>query len=93
MTTLLMDPADISAAVDVALAEDIGRGDLTTRATVPADARLKASMVARENMVVSGMPIVEEIVKRLVPDATINILTADGTAVSPDEWLIMTISI
>ena len=88
MTTLLMDPADIAAAVDVALAEDIGQGDLTTRATVPGDAQLKASMVAREYMVVAGLPIVEEIVKRLVPNATIKILATDGTAVSPDDVLV-----
>jgi len=88
MTTLLMDPADIAAAVDVALAEDIGQGDLTTRATVPGDAQLKARMVARENMVVAGMPIVEEIVKRLVPNATIKILAPDGTAVSTGDVLV-----
>ena len=88
MTTLLMDPADIAAAVDVALVEDIGQGDLTTRATVPGDAQLKASMVAREYMVVAGMPIVEEIVKRLVPNARIKILATDGTAVSPGDVLV-----
>lgn len=88
MTTFLMDPADIAAAVDVALAEDIGQGDLTTRATVPGDAQLKASMVAREYMVVAGMPIVEEIVKRLVPNARIKILATDGTAVSPGDVLV-----
>ena len=88
MTTFLMDQADIAAAVDVALAEDIGQGDLTTRATVPGDAQLKASMVAREYMVVAGMPIVEEIVKRLVPNARIKILATDGTAVSPGDVLV-----
>ena len=88
MTTFLMDPADIAAAVDVALAEDIGQGDLTTRATVPGDDQLKASMVAREYMVVAGMPIVEEIVKRLVPNARIKILATDGTAVSPGDVLV-----
>jgi nicotinate-nucleotide pyrophosphorylase (carboxylating) len=88
MTTFLVDPADIAAAVDVALAEDIGQGDLTTRATVPGDAQLKASMVAREYMVVAGMPIVEEIVKRLVPNARIKILATDGTAVSPGDVLV-----
>ena len=88
MTTFLMDPADIAAAVGVALAEDIGQGDLTTRATVPGDAQLKASMVAREYMVVAGMPIVEEIVKRLVPNARIKILATDGTAVSPGDVLV-----
>ena len=88
MTTLLMDPADIASAVGVALAEDIGQGDLTTRATVPGDAQLKASMVAREYMVVAGMPIVEEIVKRLVPNARIKVLATDGTAVSPGDVLV-----
>ena len=88
MTTFLVDPADIAAAVDVALAEDIGQGDLTTRATVPGDAQLKASMVAREYIVVAGMPIVEEIVKRLVPNARIKILATDGTAVSPGDVLV-----
>ena len=88
MTTFLMDPADIAAAVGVALAEDIGQGDLTTRATVPGDAQLKASMVARDYMVVAGMPIVEEIVKRLVPNARIKILATDGTAVSPGDVLV-----
>ena len=88
MTMLLMDPADIAAAVDVALAEDIGQGDLTTRATVSDDAQLKASMIAREYMVVAGMPIVEEIVKRLVPNAMIKILATDGTAVSPGDVLV-----
>ena len=88
MSNLSIDLADISAAVDAALAEDIGRGDLTTRATVPAGARLKAAMVAREDMVVSGMPIVQEIVKRLAPDATIEILTADGVCVKPGDVLV-----
>lgn len=87
MSSLVIDPADISAAVDVALAEDIGRGDLTTRATVPSGARLKAAMAAREDMVVSGMPIIQELINRLAPDATVEILTADGTFVKSGSLL------
>lgn len=82
MSELIMDPADIKAAVDAALAEDIGKGDLTTRATVPAGARLKADMAAREEMVISGMPILLEIVSRLAPDADIEIEKTDGSIVS-----------
>ncbi len=85
MSSLTINPADVSACVDVALAEDIGRGDLTTRATVPADARLKAVMAAREDMVVAGMPLVEEIIKRLAPDATLEIISPDGTAVQAGD--------
>ncbi len=76
-----IDPADIHAVVDAALAEDIGRGDLTTRATVPADARLKAVIAARQQMVVCGMPIVEEVISRLALDAALVIKAGDGTLV------------
>jgi len=82
-----MDPVDISATVDVALAEDIGRGDLTTRATVPIGARLKAAMAAREDMVVAGLPIIQELINRLAPDARVEILTPDGTSVKSGEVL------
>lgn len=87
MGDLRIDPADIAAAVEVALAEDIGRGDLTSRATIPQGAQLKADMAARETMVVSGMPIVVEIVKRLAPEARVDILSDDGTRVEPGAIL------
>jgi len=82
MTSLFIEPADISAVVDVALAEDIGRGDLTTRATVPEGARLSAVFAARQSMVVSGMPVVEEIIRRLAPEVSLIIDSPDGTEVA-----------
>ena len=82
-----IDPADISAVVDAALAEDIGRGDLTTRATVPDAARLKAVIAARQQMVVCGMPIVDEVVRRLVPDAVLVVENADSTLVEDGAFL------
>jgi len=82
MSSLFIKPADIAAVVDVALAEDIGRGDLTTRATVPANSRLNAVIAARQSMVVSGMPVVEEIIRRLAPDADLIIESSDGTEVA-----------
>jgi len=87
MSTPTIDPADITAVVDAALAEDIGQGDLTTRATVPAGARLKAVIAARQSMVVCGMPIVEEVIARLVPTADLIIENRDGTLVEDDAVL------
>jgi nicotinate-nucleotide pyrophosphorylase (carboxylating) len=37
-----------------ALEEDVGRGDVTSRATVPEESRARARFVAREELVVSG---------------------------------------
>jgi nicotinate-nucleotide pyrophosphorylase (carboxylating) len=48
-----------------ALAEDVGTGDVTTLATVPADATAQALMVAREPLVVCGLPVAEAVFKEL----------------------------
>jgi len=82
-----LDPADINAAVDAALVEDIGQGDLTSRAIIPADAKLNAVIAARQSMVVCGMPIVEAVVNRLVPEARLVIERADGQSVESDVVL------
>ena len=50
----------IIGAVKAALDEDLGRaGDITSAATIPAEARATAAFVARKPGVVSGLPIVE----------------------------------
>lgn len=64
-----------------ALDEDVGRGDLTTLATIPADQKLSAAMVARENMVIAGMFLAVDIIKACDPGAQIEILAADGLEV------------
>jgi len=51
--------AEIRRAVRAALAEDLGRGDVTTLATVPAGARSVALMNAREPLVVAGIRFAE----------------------------------
>jgi len=44
-------------AVRAALKEDLGAGDATTESTIPADALAVANMVAREPLVVAGLPL------------------------------------
>jgi nicotinate-nucleotide pyrophosphorylase (carboxylating) len=44
-----------------ALREDVGRGDVTTAATVPPAARGRARIVAREACVVAGLPLVDRV--------------------------------
>ena len=50
----------IHLTVAEALAEDIGHGDITARALVPEDARCTATLVAKENGVLSGMAAYRE---------------------------------
>jgi nicotinate-nucleotide pyrophosphorylase (carboxylating) len=51
----------MTAVVRLALEEDIGSGDVTTRACVPASRKAHGRFVAREPMVVAGLDLLDEI--------------------------------
>ncbi len=46
-------------AVRLALAEDVGSGDVTTLATIPARTRARGRVIARESLVVAGLDFAE----------------------------------
>jgi len=69
--------------VSGALEEDLGRGDITSWATVPADARGGASVRAREACVLSGMPVVCEVFRQLDEGVEIELLAAEGSRLEP----------
>jgi nicotinate-nucleotide pyrophosphorylase (carboxylating) len=56
---LKLDPDEIRRAVRAALDEDIGSGDVTSDATIPAKAPATAFMVARQPLVVAGIEFAE----------------------------------
>ncbi|MDD5556745.1 MAG: carboxylating nicotinate-nucleotide diphosphorylase [bacterium] len=62
------------------LAEDVGNGDITTLATVPADEEVGAEIVAREECVVAGLPVAEETFRQLDPRVRFERLVEDGSA-------------
>jgi nicotinate-nucleotide pyrophosphorylase (carboxylating) len=67
-----------SEIVARALAEDVGSGDLTTLATVPADVRAQARITQKAPGVVFGLELAEEAFGALDPDAAIERLTDEG---------------
>lgn len=69
---------EIRRAVQTALAEDIGSGDVTTLATVPADARAHAVMAAREPLTVAGLAFAEEAFHELSAAAVVERHLRDG---------------
>jgi len=76
-----LSPGEIAAAVRRALAEDIGRGDATTLALVPARARARARMVARVPLTVAGLDFAEAAFRALNPVLQIERLARDSEAV------------
>ena len=51
--------ADVRAIVRLALAEDVGRGDITTEATVAAETTATAEILQKPPGVLCGLPVVE----------------------------------
>ena len=64
-----------------ALAEDLGMGDLTSESVIPKGARLKATLGAREALVVAGLPAATAVFKALDPDCTIILKCQDGDGI------------
>ena len=62
-----LSAAEIRRAVQAALAEDIGSGDATTLATVPATATARAVLRAREPLVVAGLDFAEAAFREVFP--------------------------
>jgi nicotinate-nucleotide pyrophosphorylase (carboxylating) len=73
--------ADIDRVVRLALAEDVGAGDVTTEATVPESARCRGLLVLEEPGIVAGLPVAEAVFRALDPAVRFTVLIPDGTAV------------
>ncbi len=65
------------------LAEDVGDGDRTTDAIVPAEARATATLVVREPGVVAGLGLARQVFGALDPDLRWEPIAADGERVLP----------
>jgi nicotinate-nucleotide pyrophosphorylase (carboxylating) len=73
-----VETAAISEVVQRALAEDVGRGDITTEATVPETAHARALITQKAPGVVFGLDVAEEVFTALDPDAKFERLTEEG---------------
>jgi nicotinate-nucleotide pyrophosphorylase (carboxylating) len=73
---------DVSDFVRRVLAEDLGSGgDVTSNATIAADARFTAELAARQPIVVAGLDIAAAFVRALDRDVRIERAAADGDSV------------
>jgi len=66
----------------MALAEDIGAGDITSRLIIPPEQRATMCMVAREALVISGLFVAQSVFKTVDASLQVEILASEGAAVS-----------
>jgi nicotinate-nucleotide pyrophosphorylase (carboxylating) len=68
----------LTALVGAALEEDVGAGDVTTRATVAAGARARASITQKAPGAIYGLDVAEMVFTRLDPRARVRRLVEEG---------------
>jgi nicotinate-nucleotide pyrophosphorylase (carboxylating) len=77
----------VIALIDLALAEDLGGGDITTEATIPEDSRSVAAVRAKEDLILAGLPGFEAVFNRLGGPVTFQDAKRDGDAIAKGDLI------
>ncbi len=81
----MTDKKPIPELIRGALREDIGAGDITSEATIPAGARGEGRIFSKQDGVVSGTATAREVFHAVDPEVRVKIDFRDGTPVKPQE--------
>ena len=79
--------AQLERIVDMALMEDIGAGDTTTRALIATDAEGTATIVMREDGIIAGLEIAQSTFERVDHSLKWNNRVADGDIVNQGDTI------
>lgn len=83
MSAQPLDRVAATRSVTEALSEDLGsQGDITTQATIPEFRKARATLVAREPMVVAGLDVAKEVFHQIDPSVVFTPLAKDGERVA-----------
>ncbi|HYF93206.1 MAG TPA: carboxylating nicotinate-nucleotide diphosphorylase [Symbiobacteriaceae bacterium] len=80
---MTLNPIAVEDIVRRALLEDIGPGDITTEATVPADKLCTAVIIAKEEGILCGQSVAQMVFRVMDPSLTYEVLVAEGAKVTP----------
>ena len=84
------DDGALYSNIGAFLSEDMGRGDITTQATVPRNTQGRGRFLAKETMVVAGIEAAEAVFAVLDPQMQIEAFVADGDEVEPGKVIART---
>ena len=63
-----LDLIEVERLIDIAIAEDLGAGDITSQAVIPEGLRFTGTMSARQPIVCAGMPVAAMVFARFSED-------------------------
>ena len=90
MSVYTLDPAMLLAIqplIALALAEDLGTGDITALTTIPADDTTHAVLLAKSDGVLAGLPVAAQVMRTLDARLSLHPLAADGQRITPGQRL------
>lgn len=85
-----LDPAmlhSIRPLIDLALAEDLGTGDVTSETIIPADDRADGFFLAKAHGILAGMPVVSLVLHMVDPRLQLVLLTEEGAPITAGQKL------
>jgi nicotinate-nucleotide pyrophosphorylase (carboxylating) len=85
-----LDEGALFNQIGMFLSEDLGRGDITTQATVARNARARGRFLAKEPMVVAGLEAAEAVFSTLDSQQQIEAFTSDGDEVEAGKVIART---
>lgn len=77
----------VDRLIELALEEDIGRGDVTTQALIPPEKKGAAQIRAKEPLVVAGLPVAARVFQKLDREVHFLPLVGEGDEVEPGTVL------
>jgi len=73
--------------IDLAIEEDLGRGDVTSSLTVDPELDGEGRAFSRQELTVSGLEVFQAVMHRVDPRVVVEAAVADGDTVGPDALL------
>lgn len=71
----------LKKSVTIALKEDLGRGDITTRLTIPGNSRINAVIIAKEKGILCGIDIAKMVFKKIDDNLQFSSPLKDGARI------------
>jgi nicotinate-nucleotide pyrophosphorylase (carboxylating) len=82
---LQLSNEQIDSIIDLALAEDISHGDITSEGLIPPELQGKASILAKAEGIIAGGEAAKRVFLRVDPSLKVELLIQDGARVQPGD--------
>ena len=75
----------VEALIELAIKEDIGDGDHTSLACIPASAHGRMKLLCKQKGILAGVEVAEMVLRRLDSEVGMEKVLSDGTAIEPGD--------